>query len=44
MLRGDDTDALASIKGLISDLGLEGEAVDFGQVEVFHLGELCDWL
>jgi len=38
LLAGDDTEALRAVEGRVGDLGLEGETVEFVQVNVFHLG------
>lgn len=44
LLFGNDANALAAVKSLVGDLSLEGEALDLGQIQVLHLGQLADLL
>jgi hypothetical protein len=40
LLVGDDADTLAAVEGRVSDLGLEGEKFDLGEVQVIHLDQI----
>lgn len=44
LLFADNSDALVAIKGLVGDLHLEWEMLDFVQIDVLHLGEFRDLL